>query len=74
MKQFSIILYFSFTFYTFHFAECDDALAIPVDNNFTKKAFLIADKKPFLLIFEFKNIINENIVLNIKGINDMKKF
>ena len=39
-----------------------------------EKEFLIADKKPFLLIFEFKNIINENIVLNIKGINDMKKF
>ena len=37
MKQFSIILYFSFTFYTFHFAECDDALAIPVDNNFIEK-------------------------------------
>ena len=37
MKQFSIILYFSFTFYTFHFAECDNALAIPVDNNFTEK-------------------------------------
>ena len=37
MKQFSIILYFSFTFLSFHFAECDDALAIPVDNNFTEK-------------------------------------
>ena len=37
MKKFSIILYFSFTFYTCHFAEGDDALAIPVDNNFTKK-------------------------------------
>ena len=37
MKQFSIILYFSFTFYTFHFAKGDDALAIPVDNNFTEK-------------------------------------
>ena len=37
MKQFSIILYFSFTFYTFHFTEGDDALTIPVDNNFTEK-------------------------------------
>lgn len=37
MKQFSIILYFSFTFYTFHFAKGDDALAIPMDNNFTEK-------------------------------------
>ena len=37
MKQFSIILYFSFTFLSFHFAEGDDALAIPVDNNFTEK-------------------------------------
>ena len=37
MKHFSIILYFFFTFYTFHFAECDDALTIPVDNNFTEK-------------------------------------
>ena len=37
MKQFSIILYFSFTFLSFHFAEGDDALAIPVDNNFTEE-------------------------------------
>ena len=39
-----------------------------------EKEFLIADKNPFLLIFELKNIINENIVLNIKGINEIKKF
>lgn len=38
-----------------------------------EKEFLITDKKPFLLIFELKNIINENIVLNIKGINEIKK-
>ena len=37
MKQFSIILYFSFTFLSCHFAEVDDALAIPMDNNFTEK-------------------------------------
>ena len=40
----------------------------------TEKEYLIADKKPFLLIFEFKNIINENIVLNIKEIDDIKNF
>ena len=37
MKQFSIILYFSFTFLSLHFAEGDDAFAIPVDNNFNEK-------------------------------------
>ena len=39
-----------------------------------EKEFLIADKKPFLLIFEFKNIIDGNIVLNIKEIDEIKKF
>ena len=37
MKQFSIILSSLLLYYTFHFAEGDDALAIPMDNNFTEK-------------------------------------
>ena len=40
----------------------------------TEKGFLVADKKPFLLIFEFKKIIDGNIVLNIKEIDDIKNF
>ena len=37
MKQFSIILSSLLLYYTCHFAEGDDALAIPVDNNFTEE-------------------------------------
>jgi len=37
VKQFSIILSSLLLYYTFHFAEGDDALAIPMDNNFTEK-------------------------------------
>ena len=37
MKQFSIILSSLLLYCSFHFAEGDDALAIPVDNNFTEE-------------------------------------
>lgn len=54
--------------------EMNNILYFGLGYDLAEKEFLIADKKPFLLIFEFKNIINENIVLNIKGINEIKNF
>ena len=68
MKQFSIILYFSFAFYTFHFAEDDDALAIPVDNNFTKKN--IKTGNAFVKFFKYgkHSILLDEISGNTVGV------
>ena len=68
MKHFSIILYFSFAFYTFHFAEDDDALAIPVDNNFTKKN--IKTGNAFVKFFKYgkHSILLDEISGNTVGV------
>ena len=68
MKQFSIILSSLLLYCSFHFAEGDDALAIPVDNNFTKKN--IKTGNAFVKFFKYgkHSILLDEISGNTVGV------